>query len=439
VSLISQLIQKKRDGQQLTADDLALFVEGITSRQVSDAQIAAFTMAVWFRGLDSEELRALTLAMRDSGAVLHWPDLDGPVLDKHSTGGVGDLISLVLAPMVAACGGFVPMISGRGLGHTGGTLDKLESIPGFNTAPGQKEFQKLVRQNGFSIIGQTHRLAPADARMYAVRDVTATVASTPLIVSSILSKKLAEGLDALVMDIKVGSGAFMENRREAENLARAICDTAHAAGLACDAVLTDMSQPISFAAGNALEMREACAYLTGEVRHPRLHAVVLAIASQMLILGGLAGSEQEAAEKLLQALENGQAAERFARLVVAQGGPADLLERPHQHLPAAPYSKPLLLEREGWISHVNMARLGLCVVQLGGGRLREEDSIDHAVGLSGLRSTGEFVAHGEEFITIHARSKSEWLHAATQCLAAIELTDHPPAQQHWPVVLGQVD
>jgi thymidine phosphorylase len=438
VSLISQLIQKKRDGQPLTAEDIALFVEGITSRQVSDAQIAAFTMAVWFRDLSPEELRALTLAMRDSGTVLHWPDLDGPVLDKHSTGGVGDLVSLVLAPMVAACGGYVPMISGRGLGHTGGTLDKLESIPGFNTAPGQKEFQRLVRQNGLSIIGQTHRLAPADARMYAVRDVTATVASTPLIVSSILSKKLAEGLDALVMDIKVGSGAFMENRQEAEALARAICQTAHAAGLACDAVLTDMSQPISNSAGNALEMREACAYLTGAARHPRLHAVVLSLGSQMLLLGGLAASEQEAILLLEQALDGGQAAERFARMVTMQGGPADLLERPAEHLPVAPYSKPLVLDREGWISRTDMARLGLCVVQLGGGRLREEDSVDHAVGLSGLRSVGELVAHGEEFITIHARNKSEWLHAATQCLAAIELADHPPAHQLGPVVLGQV-
>jgi len=439
MSLISQLIQKKRDGQELTAADISLFVDGIGSRQVSDAQIAAFTMAVWFRNLGPDELRALTLAMRDSGIVLHWPDLDGPVVDKHSTGGVGDLVSLVLAPMVAACGGYVPMISGRGLGHTGGTLDKLESIPGFNTAPGQKEFQKLVRQNGFSIIGQTHRLAPADARIYAVRDVTATVASTPLIVSSILSKKLAEGLDTLVMDIKVGNGAFMENREDAENLARAICQTAHAAGLACDAVLTDMSQPISWSAGNALEMHEACAYLTGRARHPRLHSVVLAIAGQMLLLSGLADSEPDATRRLEQVLANGEAAERFARLVRAQGGPVDFLEQPRQYLRPAAYSQALVLEREGWVSHVNMARLGLCVVQLGGGRLREEDAVDHSVGLSGLRMVGEFVRHGEEFITIHARNKSEWLHAATQCLSAIELMDHPPVLPQQPVVLGQID
>lgn len=439
MSLISQLIQKKRDGQELTAADISLFVEGIGSRQVSDAQIAAFTMAVWFRNLSPAETGALTLAMRDSGMVLHWPDLNGPVLDKHSTGGVGDLVSLVLAPMVAACGGFVPMISGRGLGHTGGTLDKLESIPGFNTVPGQKEFQRLVRQNGLSIIGQTHRLAPADARIYAVRDVTATVASTPLIVSSILSKKLAEGLDALVMDIKTGNGAFMESREAAENLARAICQTAHAAGLACDAVLTDMSQPISWSAGNAVEMREACAYLTGGARHPRLHAVVLALAAQMLLLGKLADSEQDATHRLEQALANGQAAEKFARMVAEQGGPADFLEQPEHYLPSAAYSQPLVLEREGWVSSVNMTRLGLAVVQLGGGRLREEDAVDHAVGLSGMRCIGEFVKHGEEFITIHARSKSEWLHAATQCLAAIELTDHPPAQPQHSVVLGQID
>jgi thymidine phosphorylase len=330
------------------------------------------------------------------------------------------------------------MISGRGLGHTGGTLDKLESIPGFNTSPGQKEFQRLVRRNGLSIIGQTHKLAPADARIYAVRDVTGTVASTPLIVSSILSKKLAEGLDALVMDIKVGNGAFMESQDAAEQLARVICQTAHASGLACDSILTDMSQPISWSAGNALEMREACAYLSGEKRHPRLHAIVLAMASQMLLLGDLADSGQDAVKRLEQVLANGQAAEKFARMVADQGGPSDFLEHSERHLASAAWSQALKLDREGWISGFNMSRLGMAVVQLGGGRLREEDGVDHAVGLSGLRSIGEFVEHGEELITIHARSKSEWLHAATHCLAAIELSDLAPVQHDHSVVLGQI-
>lgn len=426
MSLISELIRKKRDGLELSGNDISLLVDGITSNHVTDAQIAAFTMAVWFQDMSANELRALTTSMRDSGEVLQWSGLDGPVMDKHSTGGVGDLVSLVLAPMTAACGAYVPMISGRGLGHTGGTLDKLEAIPGFDTAPTTEEFQRLVRENGLSIIGQTSKLAPADRRVYAVRDVTATVASTPLIVSSILSKKLAEGLDALVMDIKVGSGAFMETLDHARILAASLCRTAHDAGLACDALLTDMSQPMSWSAGNALEMIEAIAYLSGERRHPRLHEISIGIASEMLCLGGIATSKEQAEKSLEAALSSGQAAEKFARMVKAQGGPADLMDHPSQYLAVAPYSRPLVQEKAAWLASVDMTRLGLAVVKLGGGRMRAEDKIDHSVGLSGLKSCGEFIDQGEELISIHARNEAEWSDAAEQCKAAFGWAENAP-------------
>lgn len=438
MSLISELILRKRDGHELSDQEIDLFVKGIGNQQVTDAQIAAFTMAVWFRDLSPVELRALTLAMRDSGTVLQWGDLDGPVVDKHSTGGVGDLVSLVLAPLVAACGAYVPMISGRGLGHTGGTLDKLESIPGFHTSPSEAEFQRLVKKNGLSIIGQTDSLAPADGRIYAVRDVTATVASTPLIVSSILSKKLSEGLEALVMDIKVGNGAFMKTLEDARKLADCLCRTAHDAGLACDALLTDMSQPISWSAGNAVEMREACDYLTGLRRHPRLHALVMAIAGEMLQLGGLADSESTAASLLEKVLDSGQAAEKFSRMVAEQGGPADLLDDASKYLALAPYARPLLMDQSGWISNKDMNRLGLAVVRLGGGRLRAEEKVDHSVGLTGLRSTGEYLQTGEEILTIHARNEAEWSQAAIQCRAAIEFSEQSPEDTAQEVILDRI-
>jgi thymidine phosphorylase len=422
VSLISELILKKRDGYELSDQDISRFVAGIGNNQVSDAQIAAFAMAVWFRDLSYAELRDLTLAMRDSGTVLRWQELDGPVIDKHSTGGVGDLVSLVLAPMVAACGAYVPMISGRGLGHTGGTLDKLESIPGFNTSPSEPQFQQLVRRNGLSIIGQTEQLAPADGRIYAVRDVTATVASTALIVSSILSKKLAAGLDALVMDIKVGNGAFMKSLSQAHELAARLCHTASDAGLACHAVLSDMSEPMSSTAGNALEMREACAYLTGQQRHPRLHTLVMTIASEMLLLGGLADSQAAADAKLERALDSGTAAEKFSRMVADQDGPGDLLQQPDRYLAIADFARPILVPESGYLSAINMTQVGLAVVRLGGGRFLAEDSIDHAVGLSGLRSPGQYLEKGEELVMIHARTESDWLQAAAQCRAAMVIS-----------------
>jgi thymidine phosphorylase len=320
--------------------EIAALVTGVCDGSVSDAQIAAFAMATWFRGMTLDEQMALTLAMRDSGRVLHWDGLDGPVLDKHSTGGVGDLVSLVLGPVIAACGGYVPMISGRGLGHTGGTLDKLESIPGFETAPGFERMQRLVREQGLAIVGQSAELVPADRRVYAVRDVTATVSSTPLIVSSILSKKLAEGLDALVMDVKCGGGAVSADLDTARGLAAEICRVSRSAGLPCSALVTDMDQPLAWSAGNALEVLEAVRFLRGDSRNERVLEVVLALCAELLRLGGLAGDEGGARALAQAALDSGRAAEKFARMVSRPGRPVRPAGAPAGASPASRGGSP---------------------------------------------------------------------------------------------------
>ncbi len=417
--LPEELIRAKRDGQELAEDAIRGFVDGIVSGQVSDAQIGAFTMAVHFQSMSMAEQTALTLAMRDSGRCFHWPDFDGPVLDKHSTGGVGDLVSLIMAPILAACGAYIPMISGRGLGHTGGTLDKLESIPGFNINPSQQSFEQTVRETGLAMIGQGCDLAPADGRIYAVRDVTATVDSIPLIVASILSKKLAEGLDGLVLDIKTGNGAFMRERNRARDLAANLIEVAEMAGLPCRALITDMNQPLARNAGNALEIGEAIEFLNGGERQPRLEQVVFSLCSEMLLLGGLTDKPETALQMSVRALDTGLAAEHFARMVAMQGGPADLLERPEKHLKMAPVVRALRARREGCIEFMDTRAIGLCVVGLGGGRRRIEDIIDHRVGLSDFRLVGETVNKGDPLVTIHAAGETAWQTAAEKLLGAI--------------------
>lgn len=435
--LAKETILKKRDGSELSAVEIATFVKGVTRGEVSDAQIAALAMAVWFRGMNVQEQMNLTLAMRDSGQVLRWSGLDGPVLDKHSTGGVGDLVSLVLGPLLAACGAYVPMISGRGLGHTGGTLDKLESIPGFDTAPSIERLQRLVREQGIAIVGQTSELAPADRRIYAVRDVTATVASTPLIVSSILSKKLAEGLDALVMDIKYGSGGFSADVAEATRLARAICHVAQAAGLPCNAVLTGMQQPLAASAGNALEVREAIDFLRGDRGDGRLLQVVLALAGELLFLGDLATSREDGERRASGVLDDGGAAERFARMVCAQGGPAGIVDDPSRFLPAAALVRPVMAEDAGYVARMDTQALGMLVVRLGGGRLRAEDRINAAVGLSSIQALGTRVERGDPLVLVHAASESDWQRARDAYLGAVEIDAEPPTTD--PVIAGLVE
>ncbi len=422
--LTQEIISKKRDGMSLSKMEIRAFVDGVSAHTVSDAQIAAFTMAVWFQGLNLSEQMALTLAMRDSGEVLRWTELDGPVLDKHSSGGVGDLVSLILGPVVAACGAYVPMISGRGLGHTGGTLDKLESIPGFNTSPGVEQFQSLVQTNGVAIIGQTGALAPADRRFYAVRDITATVASIPLIVASILSKKLAEGLDGLVMDVKLGSGAFMREATEARHLAQEISRVSCEAGLPCTALITDMNLPLAWSAGNALEVREAIEFLTGSRRHNRLDIVVRALASEMLVLGTLAQDLEQAQGMISKVLDSGAAAERFSRMVAGQGGPADLLEHYDDYLPCAALCRPVFPDTTGVVTQIDTRAVGLAVVQLGGGRRRAEDEIDPGVGLSDLCTAGQNLTMDTPLATIHAANEADLQRAEARLKSAVRIEKH---------------
>ena len=414
--LPAEIIKAKRDGQELTADAIRDFVGGITVGQVSDAQIGAFAMAVYFQNMSMAEQSALTLAMRDTGRCLQWPGLDGPVLDKHSTGGVGDLVSLVMAPMLAACGAYIPMITGRGLGHTGGTLDKLESIPGFNVHPSEHTFNLTVRKAGLAMTGQGHDLAPADGRMYAVRDVTATVDSIPLIVASILSKKLAEGLDGLVLDIKTGNGAFMRERDRARDLAANLIEVAALAGLPCRALITDMNQPLARSAGNALEMIETVEFLKGGYRHPRLEEVIFSLGSEMLLLGGLTENQKLARQMLNRVLETGMAAESFARMVSMQGGPVDFIDHPAKYLPAAPVIRALAASADGCIESMDTREVGLSIVTLGGGRRRLDDSIDHRVGLSDFRQVGDTVNKGDPLVIIYAADETAW-HAAAERLA----------------------
>ena len=407
--LAQEVIRRKRDGSALSAEEIEWLVAGITDGSISDAQVGALAMAIVINGMGGDERVALTGAMTRSGEVLQW-DLDRPVLDKHSTGGVGDKVSLLLAPIVAACGGAVPMISGRGLGHTGGTLDKLDAIPGYDTAPDRERFAATVREAGCAIIGQTGDLAPADRRLYAIRDATGTVESIPLIVASILSKKLAAGLDALVMDVKVGSGAFLPELDQARELAQTIIEVAAGNGLPCAALLTDMDRVLGRTAGNA-------DHLTGAARDPRLLEVTFGLCEQLLRLKGLDADPREA-------LESGAAAEAFARMVAALGGPKDLLERPDEHLPAAPVTVEARPERPGVVAGIDARAVGLAVIDLGGGRRREDDAIDHAVGLTEVAAPGERVGpQSRPLAIVHARDEDAAAHAAEALAAAFRIGD----------------
>lgn len=414
--LAQEVIRAKRDGGTLDAAQIAAFVRGLTDGSWSEGQVAALAMAVFLRGMDRDEAVLLTRAMMHSGRVMVWRDMPGPVLDKHSSGGVGDKLSLMLAPLVAACGGHVPMISGRGLGHTGGTCDKMEAIPGYCTAPSPAMFEQLVRRVGCAVIGQTSDLAPADRRLYGIRDVTATVESVPLITASILSKKLASGLEGLAMDIKCGNGAFAATPQMARELAESIVAVAGGAGLRTQALITDMNQVLGHEVGNGLEVRGAIRYLRGEEREPRTHALTLALANSMLLIGGLAADEADAQAKLNAALDSGAAAERFAQMVSALGGPADLLERPQAQLAAAPLVLPVPSPRAGRLVAMDTRAIGLAVVELGGGRRRPGEAIDHRVGLEQVRQLGETLAAGEPLALVHAADEA----AARQAVATLQ-------------------
>ncbi|MBT6441583.1 MAG: thymidine phosphorylase [Alphaproteobacteria bacterium] len=426
-----EIIRRKRDGETLSDAEISFMVQGITDGSISEGQVAAFAMAIFFRDMTMDERVALTLGMRDSGSVLDWQgaNLPGPALDKHSTGGIGDKVSLILGPVIAACGGAVPMISGRGLGHSGGTLDKLDSIPGYNTTPDLETFRQVVRDAGCAIIGQTADLAPADKRVYSIRDVTATVESLALITASILSKKLAAGLDALVMDVKFGSGAFMRELGDARELATSIATVSTGAGVPCVALLTDMNQALGRAAGNALEIRETIDHLTGQAQDSRLLEVTAALSAELLVLGGLHSDIESGLESVEKALSSGAAAEHFQRMTVGLGGPADLIDNPETHLPAAPEVRAIFPLEGGVVTAIDARALGLVIMDLGGGRKRADDTIDYAVGLNDISRIGERVGEGERpLCMVHARTEADADRVAAMLQAAFVLGETAPPE-----------
>ena len=424
--LPQEIIRRKRDGGRVSDEEIALLVAGLTDGSVSEGQVAAFAMAVFFRGMELSERVALTRAMRDSGTVLAW-DLPGPALDKHSSGGVGDDLSLMLAPMVAACGGYVPMISGRGLGHTGGTLDKLDAVPGYRTQPDNDLFARVVREVGCAIIGQTADLAPADKRFYAIRDVTGTVESLDLITASILSKKLAAGLDGLVLDVKWGSGAFMGTLPEARALAESLVAVANGAGLATRALVTDMNEPLAPCAGNAVEVAHAVDFLTRRRRDDRVEAITVALGVEMLVIGGLAATLDAARAMLVATLDDGRAAEIFGRMVAALGGPVDFVEKAPTYLAAAPVVRPVFAATSGVVCAIDTRTIGLAVVELGGGRTRAADPIDPAVGFTDLAGIGTPVDGARPIGVVHAADEGAARRAAERLIAAYHLGAAAPA------------
>jgi thymidine phosphorylase len=435
----AEIIRIQRDGGALSAGQIAAFVQGLTDGSWSDSQVAAMAMAILLRGMGRAETVLLTRAMTHSGEVLSWADagFTGPVLDKHSTGGVGDKVSLMLAPIVAACSGVVPMVSGRGLGHTGGTLDKLEALPGYAITPDRQRLLATLRQAGCAIVGASAALAPADRRLYAIRDVTATVESVPLITASILSKKLAAGLQGLVLDVKVGSGAFTPTLDEARVLARSLVEVAQGAGLPARALITDMNQVLGTTAGNALEVQETLDYLCAAAREPRLHAVTLALAAQMLHLGGLAASVEAGQAQAERALASGAAAERFAQMVAALGGPPDVFKA--AGLPAAPVQRVVPAPHAGVLAALDVRALGWAVVALGGGRRLASDRVDPRVGLSRIRPLGAALQAGEPLAVVHAADEDSAEAAVRAVLAAVTLAEPgarpapgPAVVETWP-------
>jgi len=427
--LPQEIIRRKRDGDTLTVDEIAFMTRGITDGSISDAQVAAFAMAVFFRGMTMDERVALTRCMVESGETLAWEDVAGdlPVLEKHSTGGVGDKVSLILAPIVAACGARVPLISGRGLGHTGGTLDKMDSIPGYNTAPDITRFRRCVAEAGCAIIGQTGDLVPADRRLYGIRDVTATVESIPLITASILSKKLAAGPAGLVMDVKTGNGAFAADLSMARELAESIVAVANRAGLKTTALITDMNQVLGRSVGNAVEVAETVAFLRDEEsRDARLVDIVLALAGEMLAIGGVAAKGDAGRAMAEEVLANGRAADAFQRMVTSLGGPADFIDHTEEYLPAAPVTMACLPVAPGIVVAMDTRAVGVAVVALGGGRRRADDVIDHSVGLTGMCALGETVDGDRPLALVHAANDSDAEAACSALRQAISIGDDAP-------------
>jgi len=435
--LFTDIIRKKRDRGELSAEEIAFFVAGLADGSIPKEQVAALAMAICLNSMTAEEAGRLTMDMAASGTMLEWQgeDLDGPVVDKHSTGGVGDKVSFLLAPIAAACGCYVPMISGRGLGHTGGTTDKIEAIPGYNATPDFEMFRKVVKSAGCAIIGQTADLAPADRRFYAIRDVTATIESVPLITASILSKKIAAGLDALVMDVKFGSGAFMSSPENAEELAKSIIATAAKADLNTHAIITDMNECLGMTAGNAVEIAESMEYLKNNHRESRLDEVVMALCAEMLVAAGLESDRDAARSKVDAAVTSGEAAERFGRMVAALGGPADFVENYTQYLPQAALIQAVFATDSGYVVEEDAFLVGNAIIELGGGRRTMNDALDLSVGLTDMTPIGTWVDNERPLAIIHASSEDSAEIATTMIRQACRISDKKPTERP---VIGKI-
>jgi len=429
------VIARKRDGLELSGDEIRWFANGLADNTITDAQAGAFAMAVLLNGMNEDERVALTLAMRDSGDVQNW-DLPGPVLDKHSTGGVGDNTSLMLAPALAVCGAYVPMISGRGLGHTGGTLDKFDAIPGYQTEVSVEKMREVTAQTGCAIVSATGDIAPADKRLYGVRDVTATVESIDLITASILSKKLAAGLEGLVLDVKTGSGAFISDGQEAEKLAQTLVSVASGAGCKTTALITDMNEPLASSVGNALEVANAVAFLRGDAVDSRLWDVTVALGGALLETGGLCERAAEGRAMIAAAFQSGAAGEKFGQMVAALGGPNDFVENASKYLPRASVVDEITAPRSGFVRVIETQALGLAVVELGGGRHKQGDKLDYCVGLDQVAGLGAHVEKGDPIAIVHAADRHALEAARKSVLDAFDIGENIPDEM--PLILKKV-
>lgn len=403
-----EIIRKKRDGEVLNKDEIFSFISGAIKNDISDAQISAFCMSVFFNGMTLQEKTYFTNAMIDSGKIINWEHLNGPVADKHSTGGVGDKVSLILAPIVASCGLFVPMIAGRGLGHTGGTIDKLESIPGYNTSPEENKFKNIVKNVGCGIIGQTNNLAPADKIFYAIRDVTATIESVPLITASILSKKIAAGISGLVMDVKTGNGAFAKNFSFAKEIAESIVLVSKKIGLKASALITDMNQPLGFTTGNSVEVKEAVDFLVGKKRNMRLNELIIELAGDMLSNNGICDSIESGKKLAQNKLSEGYPAECFNKMVSNLGGPINFIKTYSNDLIIASFKKYIKAEKAGYVCAFDTLKLGQALTLIGGGRKKRGDEIDHSLGFKVNASLGDWVEKGQKILTVYLKTEDQF-------------------------------
>ena len=435
--LPQEIIRKTRNREKLTPEEISFFIKGISEGRIADIQAASFSMAVFLNGLSEDEILSLTLAMRDSGECISWHEItDGPIADKHSTGGVGDKVSLMLAPMLAACGAYVPMIAGRGLGHTGGTLDKLDSISGYKTNVSIDKFKNTVKKVGCAIIGQTANLAPADKKLYAIRDVCATVESIPLITASILSKKLAAGLQYLVMDVKCGNGAFMENMERAVALAHSITRVANGANTKTTALLTDMNSVLGTTVGNALEVKEALRYLQGEKADQRLDDVTMALCVELLINSGLAKTESEAKIKLRQSITSGTAYDYFIKMAIELGAEKGIVENFIEKGPQAHHIEPIYAPREGYISSIDTRKVGLAVIIMGGGRTIPNQQINYTTGFTDFCQIGDKVDTKTPLCYVHSEDENLVSEVKSIIYNAIEITDTEPEKE--PVIIKKI-